>query len=132
MEATWGTGFGVVLFLARLLGLPEDVDQAARIDGCNWWQLRTRITLPQMHGVIIAFVTLELITMLSWVFAYIYSTTSGGPNFASYVIEFYVYDNAFTFRSPSFAAAAAILLLLATTVLIAIQVRRTSVEVNPE
>lgn len=125
-------GFGVVLFLARLLSLPEEVDQAARIDGCTWWQLRRRITLPQMRSVITAFVTLELITMLSWVFAYVYSTTRGGPNFASYILEFYVFDNAFTFRSPSFAAAAAILLLLATTVLIAVQVRRTSVEMNLE
>ena len=125
-------GFGVVLFLARLLSLPEEVDQAARIDGCTWWQLKRRITLPQMRSVIAAFVTLELITMLSWVFAYVYSTTRGGPNFASYVLEFYVFDNAFTFRSPSFAAASAILLLLATTVLIIVQVRRTSVEMNLE
>jgi ABC-type sugar transport system permease subunit len=125
-------GFGVVLFTARLLSLPEEVDQAARIDGCTWWQLRRRVTLPQMRGVITAFVTLELITMLSWVFAYVYSTTRGGPNFASYVLEFYIFDNAFTFRSPSFAAAAAILLLLATTALITIQVRRTTVEVNVE
>jgi len=125
-------GFGVVLFLARLLSLPEEVDQAARIDGCNWWQLRRQITLPQMTGVITAFVTLELINMLSWVFAYVYSTTKGGPNFASYVIELYIFDSAFTFRAPSFAAAAAILLLAASTVLIAVQVRRTSIEVNPE
>ena len=125
-------GFGVVLFLARLLSLPEEVDQAARIDGCTWWQLRRRITLPQMRSVITAFVTLELITMLSWVFAYVYSTTGGGPNFASYILEFYIFDNAFTFRSPSFAAASAILLLLATTVLIVVQVRRTSVEMNLE
>jgi ABC-type sugar transport system permease subunit len=125
-------GFGVVLFTARLLSLPEEVDQAARIDGCSWWQLRRRVTLPQMRSVITAFVTLELITMLSWVFAYVYSTTKGGPNFASYVLEFYIFDNAFTFRSPTFAAAAAILLLLATTALIAIQVRRTQVEVNVE
>ena len=68
----------------------------------------------------------------SWVFAYVYSTTKGGPNFASYVLEFYIYDNAFTFRAPSFAAAAAIMLLAATTVLIALQVRRTKVEVNLE
>ena len=85
-----------------------------------------------MRGVLTAFVTLELINMLSWVFAYVYSTTRGGPNFASYVLEFYVFDNAFTFRAPSFAAAAAILLLGATTVLIAIMVKRTSVEVNLE
>ena len=125
-------GFGVVLFLARLLSLPEEVDQAGRIDGCNWWQLRRRITLPQMTGVITAFVTLELINMLSWVFAYVYSTTKGGPNFASYVLELYIFDSAFTFRAPSFAAAAAILLLAASTVLITVQVRRTSIEVNPE
>ena len=125
-------GFGVVLFLARLLSLPEEVDQAARIDGCTWWQMRRRITLPQMRGVILTFVTLEVTTMLSWVFAYVYSTTKGGPNFATYVLEFYVYDNAFAFRSPSFAASAAILLLLATTVLIALQVRRTRVEMNLE
>jgi ABC-type sugar transport system permease subunit len=125
-------GFGVVLFLARLLSLPEEVDQAGRIDGCGWWQLRRRITLPQMTGVITAFITLELITMLSWVFAYVYSTTKGGPNFASYVLEFYIFDNAFTFRAPSFAAASAILLLAAATVAIAVQVKRTSVEVNLE
>ena len=125
-------GFGVVLFLARLLSLPEEVDQAARIDGCGWWQLRLRITLPQMRSVITAFVTLELITMLSWVFAYVYSTTHGGPNFASNVLELYIFNDAFSFQAPSFAAAAAILLLGATTVLIAIQVKRTSVEVNPE
>ncbi len=125
-------GFGVILFLARLLSLPEEVHQAARIDGCTWWQLRLKVSIPQMRSVLTAFVTLELINMLSWVFAYVYSTTKGGPNFASYVLEFYVFDNAFTFRAPSFAAAAAILLLAATTVLIAIQVRRTSVEVNLE
>ena len=125
-------GFGVVLFTARLLSLPEEVDQAGRIDGCTWWQLRLRITLPQMRSVIMAFVTLELITMLSWVFAYVYSTTHGGPNFASSVLELYIFNDAFSFQAPSFAAAAAILLLAATTVLIAIQVKRTNVEVNPE
>jgi ABC-type sugar transport system permease subunit len=125
-------GFGVVLFLARLLSLPEEVDQAGLLDGCTWWQLRWHVTLPQMRSVIRTYVTLELITMLSWVFAYVYSTTKGGPTFASYVLEFYVYDNAFTFRAPSFAAAAAIILLAGTTVLIALQVHRTKVEVNLE
>ena len=50
--------------------------------------------------MITAFVTLELINMLSWVFAYVYSTTKGGPNFASYVLELYIFDSAFTFRAP--------------------------------
>ena len=48
------------------------------------------------------------------------------------MLELYIFDNAFTFRAPSFAAAAAMLLLAASTVLIAVQVRRTSIEVNLE
>jgi raffinose/stachyose/melibiose transport system permease protein len=71
--------------------------------------------------------------MLSWVFAYVYSTTKGGPNFASYVLELYVFDNAFTFQSPSFAAAVAVLLLVPTTIVITLWLRRSrAVEMNLE
>ena len=125
-------GFGVILFLARLLSLPEEVFQAARIDGCRWFQMHLRITLPQMRSIIGAFVTLELITMLSWVFAYVYSTTKGGPNFATYILELFIYENAFTFRSPSVAAAVAVLLLAVTSVLVAVRFRRGIGEVNLE
>jgi ABC-type sugar transport system permease subunit len=83
--------------------------------------------------VIVTYVVLELITMLSWVFAYVYSTTKGGPNFATYVLELYIFDNAFTYQSPSFAAAVAALLLIPTAVVIALWISRTSIaEVNPE
>lgn len=125
-------GFGVILFLARLLSLPEEVFQAARIDGCRWFRMHLRVTLPQMRSVIGAFVTLELITMLSWVFAYVYSTTKGGPNFATYILELFIYENAFTFRAPSIAAAVAVLLLAVTSVLVLVRFRRGVAEVNLE
>jgi ABC-type sugar transport system permease subunit len=126
-------GFGVVLFLARLITLPPEPFDAARIDGASWWKIQRFVTLPQLRSVIVTYVVLELITMLSWVFAYVYSTTRGGPNFASYILELYVFDNAFTFQSPSFAAAVAVLLLIPTTVVIALWLRRSKIaEVNPE
>jgi ABC-type sugar transport system permease subunit len=126
-------GFGVVLLLARLLTLPPEPFDAARIDGANWWRIQRYVTLPQLRSVIVTYVVLELITMLSWVFAYVYSTTKGGPNFASYVLELYVFDNAFTFQSPSFAAAVAVLLLVPTTVVITLWLRRSrTVEMNLE
>jgi ABC-type sugar transport system permease subunit len=126
-------GFGVVLFLARLLTLPPEPFDAARIDGATWWKVQRFVTLPQLRSVIVTYVVLELITMLSWVFAYVYSTTRGGPNFASYILELYVYDNAFTFQSPSFAAAVAVLLLVPTTIVIALWLRRSKIaEVNLE
>jgi ABC-type sugar transport system permease subunit len=126
-------GFGVVLFLARLLTLSPEPFDAARVDGATWWRVQRHVTLPQLRSVIVTYVVLELITMLSWVFAYVYSTTRGGPNFASYILELYVYDNAFTFQSPSFAAAVAVLLLLPTTIVIALWLRRSKIaEVNLE
>jgi ABC-type sugar transport system permease subunit len=125
-------GFGVVLFLARLLTLSPEPFEAARIDGAGWLAVQRHITLPQLRSVIVTYVTLELITMLSAVFAYVYSTTRGGPDFATYVSELYIFDNAFAFGSPSFAAAVAVLMLVPTAVVIALWLRRSMVEVNVE
>jgi ABC-type sugar transport system permease subunit len=125
-------GFGVVLFLARLMSLDKEILEAAEIDGAKWWQKHAYITLPQMSGVIEFFVVVELITMLSWVFAYVYTMTGGGPGFASTIMEFYIWKHAFAFRSPGIASALAVVLLAATTVLIVLQLRlrRRSLEEN--
>lgn len=125
-------GFGVVLFLARLMSMDKEILEAAEIDGANWFQKHAYITLPQMAGVIEFFVVVELITMLSWVFAYVYTMTGGGPGFASTVMEFYIWKHAFAFRSPGIASALAVVLLGVTTVLIVLQLRsrRRALEEN--
>jgi ABC-type sugar transport system permease subunit len=116
-------GFGVVLFLARLMSLEKEILEAAEIDGANWWQKHRYVTLPQMSGVIEFFIVVELITMLSWVFAYVFTMTGGGPGFASTIMEFYIWKHAFAFRSPGIASALAVILLLVTTVFIFLQLR---------
>jgi ABC-type sugar transport system permease subunit len=125
-------GFGVVLFLARLMSLEKEILEAASIDGANFWQKHFFITIPQMSGVVEFYIVVELITMLSWVFAYIFTMTGGGPGFASTVMEFYIWKHAFAFRSPGIASALAVVLLLVTTFLIILQlrVRRRSLEDN--
>jgi ABC-type sugar transport system permease subunit len=116
-------GFGVVLFLARLMSLEKEILEAAEIDGANWGQKHFYVTLPQMSGVIEFFIVVELITMLSWVFAYVFTMTGGGPGFASTIMEFYIWKHAFAFRSPGIASALAVILLLVTTVFIFLQLR---------
>jgi ABC-type sugar transport system permease subunit len=116
-------GFGLVLFLARLMSLDKEILEAAEIDGANWWQTHWFVTLPQMAAVIQFFVVVELITMLSWVFAYVYTMTGGGPGFASTIMEFYIWKHAFAFRSPGIASALAVILLAGTTVFIILQLR---------
>ncbi len=116
-------GFGVVLFLAQLMSLDREITEAAEIDGAGWWQKHAYVTLPQLASVIEFYVVVELITMLSWVFAYVYTMTGGGPGFASTVMEFYIWKHAFAFRSPGIASALAVILLAATTIFIVLQLR---------
>jgi ABC-type sugar transport system permease subunit len=114
-------GFGVVLFLARLLSLPAETFEAARIDGARFFRLHRYVTVPQLTGVIAFYVVVEAITMVSWVFNYVYVITNGqgGPGDATQVTELYVYQSAFQYSAPELAAAAAVVLFGATLVLIA-------------
>jgi ABC-type sugar transport system permease subunit len=71
-------------------------------------------------------------TMLSWVFAYVYTMTGGGPGFSSVILEFYIWQNAFEFQSPALASALAVILLAAVSGLIFLQhrLRRRSEDVG--
>jgi ABC-type sugar transport system permease subunit len=113
-------GLGVILFLARLLSLPAETFEAARIDGARFWRLHWRITVPQLAGVIAFYVIVEAITMVSWVFNYVYviSNGTGGPGDATQVSELYVYQTAFQYSAPDLAAAAAVVLFGATLLFI--------------
>jgi ABC-type sugar transport system permease subunit len=114
-------GFGVILFLARLFSLPADTFEAARIDGARFFRLHRYVTVPQLAGVIAFYVVVEAITMVSWVFNYVYviSQGTGGPGDATQVSELYIYQTAFQYSAPDLAAAAAVVLFGATLVLIA-------------
>jgi ABC-type sugar transport system permease subunit len=113
-------GFGVILFLARLLSVPTEMFEAARIDGARFFRLHRYITVPQLASVIAFYVVIEAIVMVSWVFNYVYVMTNGqgGPGDATQVTELYIYQMAFQYQSPEVAAAAAAMLFGATLVFI--------------
>ncbi len=113
-------GFGVILFLARLLSLPAETFEAARIDGARFWRLHRYVTVPQLASVIAFYVVIEAITMVSWVFNYVYviSSGTGGPGDATQVTELYIYQSAFQYSATDLAAAAAVILFGATLVMI--------------
>jgi ABC-type sugar transport system permease subunit len=113
-------GFGVILFLARLLSLPAETFEAARMDGARFFRLHRSVTVPQLASVIGFYVVVEAITMVSWVFNYVYviSNGTGGPGDATQVSELYVYQSAFQYSAPDLAAAAAVILFGATLLFI--------------
>jgi ABC-type sugar transport system permease subunit len=113
-------GFGIVLFLARMLSLPEDIYEAARLDGAGFFKMHVNITIPQMKSLVIFYVISEAIVMVSWVFNYVFVMTNGqgGPGTSTVVTELYIYRTAFQDRAPELASAAAVLLFLSTLILI--------------
>lgn len=116
-------GFGVIVFLAALLSLPTEVTEAARLDGAKWWRLQTQVHFPQIRGTIEFFVVFEAITVLSWVFTYVYVLTAGGPSNSSSVMELYIWKSGFAQGSVGLANAAAVVLMALATVLILVYVR---------
>jgi ABC-type sugar transport system permease subunit len=88
-------GFGVVLMLARMMSIDVTLYEAAEIDGANWWQNLFHVTIPQARHVIEFYVIISLIDMLSWIFGYIYTLTSGGPGSSTYVLEYLIYKKSF-------------------------------------
>ncbi len=112
-------GFGIVLFFARLMSVSEEIYDAAKIDGANWWQTLWYITVPQLQIVIEFFAIVSIINLLSWVFAYVYVVTRGGPGTSTQVIELWIFNKvAHGAPNPGMGAAASVILFLVTIVLI--------------
>jgi ABC-type sugar transport system permease subunit len=113
-------GFGIVLFLARLLSLPEERLEAARIDGAGWWSRLRYVILPELKGTIEFYCVIAAITMVAWVFGYVYTLTQGGPGDATQVLELYIYNQGLRNSLPGMAAAVAALLMGATMIFVAL------------
>jgi len=124
-------GFGVVLYLARLMSLNEELQDAGKMDGASWGQRLWYITVPQLRSVTEFYAVTGVITMLAWVFPFIYVITHGGPGNATQVMELYIYNYAFRNALPGIASAVAVILFIITVVLMVPMLRvraRTELE----
>lgn len=101
----WKTvGWGVVIYLAALQGIPKDLYEAADIDGAGVVQKFTRITIPLL-GPITLFVIINLINGAFGFFPQVYFITQGGPMNQTHVIPSLIYIEAF--QNLKFGPAAA-------------------------
>src|SRR5262249_60788822 len=79
--------------------------------------LQRRVNVPQIRLIIILLTVIQVITVISWVFNYVYVLTAGGPGYASSVMEFYIWRS-FSYGANGTAASVAVLLLGMASVLI--------------
>ncbi len=121
------TGFHMMILLAGLQAIPDDLYEAAHIDGATGWQSFWRITLPLMRRIIL--VDALLITVGSVkIFDLIWVMTQGGPNHASEVLATYMYYSAFIADRMGYAAAIATVMLVLTLIATVIYLRLTRQE----
>ncbi len=100
---TW-SGFNAFYFLAGLQSIPEELKEAAMIDGANRWQVLTRITIPLLRPVTM-FVVIQSIIGSYGLFAQPFLLTGGGPSDATLTISMYLYFNGFQFFKLGYASA---------------------------
>ena len=103
-------GFSMVLFSAALKGIPEELLEAARIDGATEVQIFFRIMIPYIRGTIISVWTTIVIFTLK-IFDVVWVMTGG--QFGTHVIATQFYRQSFTNRNSGFGSAIAIVLLIA-------------------
>lgn len=115
----WGVGGSVIIYLAGLQGVPTELYEVAKLDGAGWWRTLFTVTLPMMSPVLFFQVVLALIGSFQ-VFAQAYILTGGGPNYASYFISLYIYNEAFVGLRLGYASALAVLLFLLILIVTAV------------
>src|SRR5680860_706692 len=110
-------GITMIYWLAALQVVPQDLYEAARIDGANRWQLHRSITLPMIVPFAIVIILITVVSALN-IFGLVQTMTSGGPFFATEVMEIYIYRNAFgAGQIPRLGYASAAAVFFGVTVL---------------
>ncbi|MFZ8882846.1 MAG: carbohydrate ABC transporter permease, partial [Paracoccaceae bacterium] len=108
-----GSGLVMVLMLAGLRGIDQDVWKAARVDGISTWKTYIFIVLPMMRPIFVTAVVL-VATGIIKIFDLIVAQTDGGPGLSTEVPAKYVYDMMFSSQilGQGFAASTTMLLVV--------------------
>ncbi|XID94604.1 carbohydrate ABC transporter permease [Paenibacillaceae bacterium WGS1546] len=116
----WTVGFNMVLFLAGLQEIPEDLYEAARLDGAGTWRQLVSITFPSLKNVMLLTVVLQTISSFK-LFGQTYLMTKGGPGTSTRTLVQYIYEKGFIERDMGTASAMSYVLFVVTIIFAVIQ-----------
>jgi multiple sugar transport system permease protein len=122
MISLWASvgGSRMIIFLAGLQGVPDELYDAAKVDGANWWQRFRNVTLPMITPTIFFNMILGVIGALQ-VFSISFVATEGGPAYSTWFYMLQLYDSAFRNFLMGYASALAWLFFIVVLVLTTIQ-----------
>ncbi len=117
-----GVGWSMIIYLAALTGIPNELLEAASMDGADTWQRFWKITLPLIGPTVVFTLVMLLIGGFN-VFISVYLITNGGPMQQTEVMLSYMYHQAFQFLDFGYGAALSFLLAILIITLSVLQMR---------
>ena len=113
-------GTNVLIFLGAVMNMPQDVIEAARLDGANEWAVIRRIKLPLLMPTVLMVTIVTMIGSMR-VFDTIRLMTDGGPEGSTMVLVYYIYHQAFKMFNTGYASAIAVILFIIVLLLTILQ-----------
>ncbi|MFJ9746920.1 carbohydrate ABC transporter permease [Streptomyces chartreusis] len=117
-------GYTALLLFAGLMAIPNDVYEAAKVDGASEWRMFWRITMPLLRPVLAVVLIMTVIGSFQ-VFDTVAVTTAGGPANATNVLQYYIYGAAFGRFQFGYASAMSVALLVVLSAITVLQYRIT-------
>lgn len=111
MDIWVSVGFYAVIFYGGLIDIPEDIIEAAKVDGCNSWQMFKKIIFPLLRPITITCLVFAFAGTVK-VFESAIALTNGGPGNATTTLSMYMYNVAFEYRNYGYGSAIAIVIFL--------------------
>jgi len=123
IAVTWRwMGYNMIILLAGLQTVPQQLYEAAEIDGATRWQKFRYVTLPQLRPVLLFVVVSSTIGTFQ-IFAEPYVITGGGPSNATMTIVQYIYNQAFLQLNLGYASAVSVILVLIVSAMSIVQIK---------
>jgi multiple sugar transport system permease protein len=108
-------GFNIVIYLAALQDIPQEVLEAASIDGAGRWARFWHVTVPTVRPVTIFLLVWGLIDVFQF-FDLVYTTTQGGPLNSTLTLVYYIWQLAFNYFTAGYGAAVAYVLFFTSLI----------------
>ncbi|WP_445010733.1 carbohydrate ABC transporter permease [Vreelandella stevensii] len=108
-------GFFMIFYLAALQAIPPELKEAADLEGTSRWSFFWRVTFPLLMPTTL-FVLINALINAVRVVDHLFILTKGGPNNATNLLLYYVYENAFSFFDRTMAATITVVILLVLAV----------------
>lgn len=113
-------GYFMIFYLAGLQNIPKDLYESASMDGVGAWKVTTRITIPLTMPTTL-FVAVVALTNAFKLVDHLWIMTKGGPDNASNLLLYHIYDTAFSFYDQGMAAAMTVVMIAVLLILSSLQ-----------